>query len=59
MIDCQIQRDNLVLTTLNSGKESQLIQSEPYFVDMIIKLSKCYHSIIAFEELYLINSLIQ
>ena len=58
-IDRRFQRDNLILHSSNGGKESSLAKYEPYFVDMIIKLARCRHSITCSEGLGLINSLIQ
>ena len=58
-IDRRFQRDNLILHSSNGGKVSPLAKYKPYFVDMIIKLARCRHSITCSEGLGLINSLIQ
>ena len=58
IINCHIQRDNLVLHSSNSGKQSLLAKYEPYFVEIIIKLAHYYYSVICSKRLELINSLI-
>ena len=58
-IDRRMQRGNLILSNNNWGSESPLAPCECYFFDMIMKLSRCRHSIAASEGLELINSLIK
>ena len=53
------QRGNLAINNRTSGTQSPMAPYEDYFVDMIIKLSRCRHSMSPNEGLMLINSLIK
>ena len=55
----RVQRGNLVITSRTGGTPSPMAPYEDYFVDVIIKLSRCRHSISPNEGLMLINSLIK
>ena len=57
MIDCRIQRGNLILLSTLCGKLCPLTSCEDFFVDMTIKISRCRHSIASGEGLQLINPL--
>ena len=59
MIQCWLQYDNILVSNINGGCDPPLLEYELYFIDMIIKLGRCRHSIITSEGLHLINSLIQ
>ena len=58
-IERRAQRKNLITCSINGGRESLLAPYDDHFVDMIIKLSRCWHQISTHEGMELINSLIK
>ena len=56
-IECRVQRGNIGLRKRTGGAESHMLPYEDYFVDEIIKLSRCGHYVFAAEGLQFINSL--
>ena len=58
MIERRMQRKNLALSNVKGSKESPLTAYEDCVVEMIIKLSRCRHSITTTEGLQLVSSLI-
>ena len=58
-IDHRMQRGILVARQNNGGPYSPMAPCDDYFVDIIIKLSQCRHSISSSDCLQLMNSLIK